>query len=426
MGKEDVEVGQLCHPSPAEIYARRVPTGLSGVPVRQERGPGLPVHSGRTCGLFPPSAPRAPAHMIPAIGYAAKHSWSKLRPLAFERREPGPRDVQIEVLYCGVCHSDLHQVQNDWDNTVYPCLPGHEIVGRVAAVGAEVTGHAVGDRVGVGCMVDSCRTCPACEDGLEQYCEGPKGWTATYNGPLKPDGTNTYGGYSDSVVVDEHFVLKIPAGMDLQTAAPLLCAGVTTYSPLKHWNVGPGTEVGVVGIGGLGHVAVRIAKALGARVTAFTTHEDKVDEIRTLGADDVVLSTDKAAMAAQEGALDVILDTVPEPHDFNPYVTALARDGHLVVCGLLAPNKLTLEMMEVLSKRRSIAGTIIGGIAETQETLDFCAEHGVAADVQVIPIQDVNTAFKTLDEGDVRFRFVIDMASLREEAARKEEATAEA
>ena len=301
---------------------------------------------------------------------------------------------------------------------MYPCLPGHEIVGRVSRVGGSVTKVQVGDVVGVGCMIDSCGSCRGCTDGLEQYCEGPKGWTATYNGPMEPDGTNTFGGYSDTLVVKQHFVLRIPdalASQGLQRVAPLLCAGITTYSPMRHWKVAAGQEVAVVGLGGLGHMAVKLARAMGARVTVITSSKDKRDDARALGADDVLLERDKDAMAAAELRFDLVLSTLPDPYDLNPYVKLVKRDGALVVVGVLAPYKAPLDNSEVAFHRRTVTGSLIGGIAETQEMLDFCAAHGITADVEVIPIQDVNDAFDRMQEGDVRFRFVIDMGTLAEE-----------
>ena len=351
--------------------------------------------------------------MFQCIGYAATSRHAKLAPFTLERHDPQAGQLRIDVLYCGVCHSDLHQARNDWSNTVYPCLPGHEIVGRVASLGAGVTKFRAGDLVGVGCMVDSCQSCPSCREGLEQYCEGPKGWTATYNGPQKPDGTNTFGGYSQSIVVRQEFVLRIPEALDPKAAAPILCAGVTTYSPLRHWKVGPGQTIGVVGLGGLGHMAIKLARALGARVVAFTTQAEKLEEARRLGAADAVLSTDKKAMADHAGKLDFVLSTIPVPHDVNPYVQTLKRDGHLVIVGQLAPFASPPNSMYLAFKRQQIGGSLIGGIAETQEVLDFCAAHGIAPEIEVIPIQRINEAFETMNKGEVRYRYVIDMASLQ-------------
>lgn len=309
-------------------------------------------------------------------------------------------------------------MRNDWGNTIYPCLPGHEIVGRVVRTGPGVTRFKAGDLGAVGCMVDSCGECRGCRDGLENYCEGPKGWTATYNGPMTPDGTNTFGGYSDTLVVKEHFVLRVPdalAATGLERVAPILCAGVTTYSPLRHWKVSAGQQVAIVGIGGLGHMAVKLAKAMGARVTAITTSEEKVDGIRALGADDVLRSDDTKAMEAAAARFDFASFTIPDPFDVNPYVQLLKRDGALVCVGMLGQYAKPLDNEEVAFMRKTVAGSLIGGIAETQEVLDFCATHGITADVEVIPIQDVNDAFDRMMEGDVRWRFVIDMASLATE-----------
>ena len=367
--------------------------------------------------------------MIAATGYAANHSFSKLKPIAIERDEPGANDVLIDVDYCGVCHSDIHQVKNEWSNTVYPCMPGHEIVGRVARVGALVTRHAVGDVVGVGCMIDSCRSCEPCTSGDEQYCEGPNGWLATYNGPFLPKSKaatsdnmygrdNTFGGYSDKIVVRDDFVLKIPAGLSPAGAAPIACAGVTTYSPMKHWGVKAGDRVGVIGLGGLGHMAVKIARAMGAEVTVFTTSKDKRAEAERLGATHVEMETDaKKAMeqaAALPGRFDLILSTVPEKHDVNPYVVLLKRDATLVIVGALEP-MAPVNNQQIAFHRRSVAGSLIGSIAETQEVLDFCAKHGIEPDIEIIPIQEINAAYKRVEDGEVHFRYVIDMASIAED-----------
>ena len=360
------------------------------------------------------SRSKTPAGSI-ATGYAAPKAGAKLEPVTVERRPLSGRAVRVEVHYCGVCHSDLHQVNNDWLNSLYPCMPGHEIVGRVAEVADGVTQFTPGDLVAVGCMVDSCRTCSSCREGNEQYCEGQKGFTGTYNGPLQPDGTNTYGGYSDHLVVDEHFVLALPKGLDPKTAAPILCAGVTTYSPMKHWGVGAGTKVGVAGLGGLGHMAVQLAKAMGAHVTVVTTSKDKREDAEALGADAVLLVSDKKALKAAEASLDFVLDTIPYDHDFTPYLTLVRRDGAMTVVGQLMPSLKPLQTMELISKRRTLAGSLIGGIEETKEVLAFCAEHGIAPRTETIAIQDVNKAFKALKKGDVRFRYVIDMASIRKD-----------
>lgn len=353
---------------------------------------------------------------IKSRGYGVKNSvFSKLRPIDFDRAAPGDEDVLIDILYCGVCHSDLHQVKNDWDNTVYPCIPGHEIIGRVVRTGASVTKFKTGDIVGVGCLIDSCGSCPSCSEGLEQYCEGPKGWTATYNGPIKPDGTNTFGGYSNNIVVKESFVLRIPDALDIKRAAPILCAGITTYSPLRHWKVGAGSKVAVAGLGGLGHMGVKLAKAMGAQVTVITTNKEKEAAAKALGADAVLFSEEKEAMKGAEAAFDFILVTIPDPFDVNPYISLLKRDGTIVTVGLLGPYKKPTVNMEVAMHRRNLSGSLIGGIAETQQVLDFCAEHNIMPDVELIPIQDINKAFDKMMDGDVRFRYVIDMQSLKEE-----------
>jgi uncharacterized zinc-type alcohol dehydrogenase-like protein len=354
---------------------------------------------------------------IKSKGYGAKGSiFSSLDKIEFERQAPKQDELLIDVLYCGVCHSDLHQVKNDWDNTVYPCVPGHEIIGRVTEAGSGVKKFKVGDVVGVGCMIDSCGSCPSCREGEEQYCEGPKGFTATYNGPVKPDGSNTYGGYSVNIVVKEDFVLRIPEALDIKKAAPILCAGVTTYSPLKHWKVKAGDKVAVVGLGGLGHMAVQLAKALGADVTVITTTEEKRSAAIDLGASEVLLSEDENAMKAHELAFNFILITIPDPFDINPYVSLLKRDGVLVTVGMLAPYKKGTDNNEVAFHRRSIAGSLIGGVRETQEVLDFCAEHGILPEVEMIKMQDINTAFDRMQKEEVRFRYVIDMQSLKDEA----------
>ncbi len=360
----------------------------------------------------------------PAVGYAAKSKRSDLKPLAFARRDVGPKDVAIAIEYCGVCHSDIHQVRNEWGNTVWPCLPGHEIVGRVTDVGTEVTKHKRGDLVAVGCMVDSCRECGPCRAGIEQYCEGPHSWTATYNGPMKPDGTNTFGGYSDRVVVTEDFVLRVPDSLTtvgnagLASVAPLLCSAVTTYSPLRHWKVGPGQRVGIVGLGGLGHVAVKLARALGAEVVVFTTSKKRKEaDARRFGASDVVDSTDKKAMQAHASSLDFVLSTIPEAHDVNPYVQLLKLDGTITLVGVLTALEKGTDNQQVAFHRRSVAGSLIGGIAETQEVLEFCAQHGIASEVEVIPIQEINDAYDKVVDGKVRYRYVIDMATLADARA---------
>lgn len=352
--------------------------------------------------------------MSEAKGYAAHDATSPLAPFSFERRELRADDVAIDILYCGVCHSDLHFAHDDWGMAAYPVVPGHEIVGRVTAVGPEVTHYKEGDLVGVGCMVDSCRHCQACNDGLEQYCL--EGFTMTYGSPDRHDGTLTQGGYSDKVVVSERFVLRMPEGIDLKSAAPLLCAGITTYSPLKYYGVKPGDKVGVIGMGGLGHMGVKLAKAFGAEVTIFTRSESKVAEAKKQGADHVVVSTDDAQMEAVAGTFDFMLDTVPVKHDINPYLAALKYDGTHILVGLLEPIEPAIEGFNLVFKRRVIGGSLIGGIPETQEVLDFCAERGITCDVEMIDIQDINDAWERMKKGDVRYRFVIDMASMKNAA----------
>ncbi|HYQ40165.1 MAG TPA: NAD(P)-dependent alcohol dehydrogenase [Pseudomonas sp.] len=348
---------------------------------------------------------------LKVLGYAAQSATDALAPFRFERRDPRASDVVIEVLYCGVCHSDLHQARNDWNNSLYPMVPGHEVIGRVVSVGSAVTRFQPGDHVGVGCMVDSCQHCAACAQGLEQYCaEFP---TLTYNGVDRHDGLPTFGGYSEQIVVSDQFVLKIPAGLDLAGAAPLLCAGITTWSPLRHWKVGPGSKVAVIGLGGLGHMGLKLAKGLGADVTLFTRSPGKEDDARRLGADRIVLSTDAAQMAAVAGQFDLIIDTVPYVHDLNPYLPTLALDGTLVLVGYLGDLQPMVNSIPLLLGRRSVAGSAIGGIAETQEMLDFCAEHGITADIETIRIQEINAAYERMLKSDVKYRFVIDMASLK-------------
>lgn len=347
-------------------------------------------------------------------GYAAHDKHSPLVPFIFERREPGPRDVQIEILYCGICHSDLHQVRDDWGGSLYPMVPGHEIVGRVTRVGAEVKKLKVDDLAGVGCMVDSCRHCPACHEGLEQYCaEGP---TWTYNARERGREQLTFGGYSERIVVEERFVVKIPPSLDLKTAAPLLCAGITTYSPLRHWKVGKGQRVGVIGLGGLGHMGVKFARAFGAEVVMITTSPAKARDAARLGAHEVLISRDSAAMAKQAGRFHFLLNTIPNPHDVNPYLALLKRDATMVLVGLLTAFEPSLQGGSLISGRRSLAGSVIGGLPETQEMIDFCAAHKIGSDVEMIPIQSVNEAYERLLKNDVRYRFVIDMASLKETA----------
>ena len=331
--------------------------------------------------------------------------------LAIERRAPGPRDVQIDIAYCGVCHSDLHTVRSEWPGTLYPCVPGHEIVGHVSAVGADVQGVQVGDVVGVGCLVGSCRHCASCGEGLEQYCEN--GFVGTYNGPTADAPGHTLGGYAQRIVVDQHFVLKIrhPAEQ-LAAVAPLLCAGITTYSPLRHWQAGPGKKVGIVGIGGLGHMGIKIAHAMGAHVVAFTTSESKRAEAHALGADEVVISKDPAQMKAHAGSFDFILNTVAAPHVLDAFTALLKRDGTLCLVGAPASPHPSPSVMGLIFGRKAIAGSLIGGIAETQEMLDFCAQHGIVADIEMITAQGIEAAYERMLKSDVKYRFVIDTASM--------------
>ncbi|MQT12835.1 NAD(P)-dependent alcohol dehydrogenase [Segnochrobactrum spirostomi] len=347
--------------------------------------------------------------MFSCIGYAATAPDQPLAPFSFERRDPTPEDVEIDILYCGVCHSDLHMARNEWGVSTYPVVPGHEIVGRVKRVGSDVTRFKAGDLVGVGCMVDSCRTCSSCKEGLEQFCEA--GMIGTYNAPDKHTGGMTYGGYSKSVVVYEGFVLKIADTLDPAAAAPLLCAGITTYSPLRHWKVGPGKKVGIVGLGGLGHMGLKFAHAFGAQVALFTTSPSKAEDAKRLGADTVIISTNADEMKAHAGSFDFILDCVSAPHDINAYIALLKRDGTIVSVGV--PEKpFQVVTMGLVLGRRSFAGSLIGGIPETQEMLDFCAEHGITSDVEVIKIDEINTAYERMLKSDVKYRFAIDMASL--------------
>jgi uncharacterized zinc-type alcohol dehydrogenase-like protein len=349
--------------------------------------------------------------VLSSKGYAAQSATSPLAPFAFERRDPGPADVQIDIVYCGVCHSDLHTARGEWPGTRYPCVPGHEIVGRVARVGGQVSKFRAGDLVGVGCLVDSCRRCASCAEGLEQYCEN--GFTGTYNGPEQGTGNNTYGGYSNRIVVDEKFVLKIRHPEEqLAAVAPLLCAGITTYSPLRKWEVGPGQTVGVIGLGGLGHMGVKLARALGANVVLFTTSPNKAADALRLGAHEVVISTDRKAMAEQRNRFDFILDTVAAPHDLDAFLGMLKRDGSLVLVGAPASPHPSPGVFNLIFKRRSLAGSLIGGIAETQEMLDFCAERGIVSDIETIPVASINDAYERMLKSDVKYRFVIDMATL--------------
>jgi alcohol dehydrogenase (NADP+) len=351
---------------------------------------------------------KAKSNEVKAFGAAAANA--DLQHINIQRRQPTPHDIEIEILYCGVCHSDLHTARNEWHGTVYPCVPGHEIVGKVVSVGSHVSEFKVGDHAAVGCMVDSCRECQYCKEGLEQYCE--VGNVLTYNSPDKFLGGQTLGGYSESITVDENYALHIPSNLDLAATAPLLCAGITTYSPLKHWNIGSGKKVGIVGIGGLGHMAVKLAKAMGAEVVVFTTSPSKFDDAKRLGADDVVLSKDKEQMTRYAGKLHFVLDCVSAQHDMDLYLSQLRVDGSLVLVG--APeHPLPVAAFSLIPFRRNFAGSTIGGIPETQEMLDFCGKHNIVADIEMIDIQQINEAYERLLKGDVKYRFVIDMASLR-------------
>ena len=333
-----------------------------------------------------------------------------LKQLDINRREVTAKDVEIDILYCGVCHSDLHFARNDWGMTQYPVVPGHEIVGRVLKVGKDVKQYEEGDLVAVGCLVDSCRSCNNCKNDLEQYC--PE-WVGTYGGYDKHLETNTHGGYSESIVVDEAFVLSIPENLDLAGIAPVLCAGITTWSPLRHWNVGKDSKVAVVGLGGLGHMAIKLADALGAHVTLFSRSTNKTDDAKALGADEVIISTDESQMEGAMGRFDLIIDTVPYEHDLNPYVGTLNTNGTLVVVGYLGPLDPMLVTVPLIMGRKSVAGSLIGGIAETQELLDFCGKHNITSDIEVINMQDINTAYERMLKSDVKYRFVIDMKSLK-------------
>ncbi len=346
----------------------------------------------------------------PTLSYAAPSAKAPLAPFKLERREVGPTDVLIEIAYCGVCHSDLHQAREDWGPALFPMVPGHEIVGHVSAVGAKVDTYKVGDRVGVGCMVDSCRTCEQCAAGEEQFCDSAP--TMTYNGFERDRKTMTFGGYSQRITVDQAFVVRVPEALPLDRAAPLLCAGITTYSPLKRFGAGPGKKVAVMGLGGLGHVGVRIARAMGAEVTVISTSERKRADAAELGAHDFLVSTDAKAMKAAAGRFDLILDTVSAVHDLNAGLNLLRTDGTLVLVGV-PEEALPVQPFAIIGRRRRLAGSLIGGIAETQEMLDFCAQHGVLADIETVAMADINQAWERLLKNDVRYRFVIDMATLR-------------
>jgi len=347
--------------------------------------------------------------MLSTRGYASKSPTSNLEPFNFERRDLGPHDVLIEIMYCGICHSDIHQARDEWGGSIFPMVPGHEIVGRVARVGSAVKRLNVGELAGVGTMVDSCRVCGSCKEGLEQYCAKHIAWT--YNGTEQDEKTPTYGGYSSQIVVDEHYTLKISPNFPLANVAPLLCAGITTYSPLRHFEVGPGQRVGVVGLGGLGHMAVKLAASMGAEVTVFSTSKTKEQDARRLGAQDFVVSLDPKNLDALANRFDFILDAVSAPHDVNAYLNLLRRDGVVALVGVPA-KPLQVQAFSLILKRRTLTGSGVGGIRETQEMLDYCAEHNVTSDVEVIPIQQVNEAFERTVQGDVRYRFVIDMKTL--------------
>ena len=347
--------------------------------------------------------------MPPTRGYATQGPASRLEPFTFERREPGPHDVLIEILYCGICHSDIHQARNEWGGSMYPMVPGHEIVGRVTRVGSRATRFTVGELAGVGCFVDSCRMCESCKDGLEQYCDDHL--VLTYNGTERDEKTLTYGGYSSHIVVDEQYTLKVSPKLPPANTAPLLCAGITTYSPLRHFKTAPGQRVGVVGLGGLGHMAVKLAASMGAEVTVFSTSKSKEQDAQRLGAHDFVLSKNSKSLDALANRFDLLLDTVSAPHDLNAYLNLLRRDRAMVLVG--APAKpLEVHVFSLLLKRRTLAGSIIGGIRETQEMLDYCADKNITSDVEVIPIDQVQAAYERMIKGDVRYRFVIDMKTL--------------
>lgn len=343
--------------------------------------------------------------------FGAENKDADLKEMTIERREVTANDVEIDILFCGVCHSDLHTARNDWGGSKYPAVPGHEIVGRITKVGAEVSNFKVGELAAVGCMVDSCRECENCKQDLEQYCT--QGMTGTYNGNDKHLGGHTFGGYSEKVVVDKNYVLKVPENLDLAAVAPLLCAGITTYSPLKHWNVKENSKVAVVGLGGLGHMAIKLAKGLGANVSLFSRSPEKTQDALDLGADQVVISTDEAEMKKVQGKFDVIIDTVPYEHDLNPYISTLNVSGTLVLLGFIGNLESIISTVPIVLGRRSIAGSLIGGIAETQEMLDFCGEKNIVSDIEMINMQNINEAYGRMLKSDVKYRFVIDMKSLK-------------
>lgn len=350
--------------------------------------------------------------VIQAFGYATHSATEQLTPFHFERREVRPEDVAIDILYCGVCHSDIHMARNEWGMTPYPFVPGHEIVGKVRAVGQKVSKFKLGDLVGVGCLVDSCRHCSSCDDGLEQYCN--HGFTGTYGGEDKIGGTShayTFGGYSNTITVDERFVLRMPDNLNAAAAAPLLCAGITTYSPLKHWKIQKGQKVGIIGLGGLGHMGVKFAHAMGAHVVMITTSPEKGEDAKKLGADDILISTDAQQMAAASDSFDFLLNTIPVGHDVDPYMMLLKRDATMVFVGSFEPLK-KVNGVHFILRRRNMAGSLIGGLPETQEMLNFCGEHNITCDIETISMQDINSAYDRTVKGDVKYRFVIDMSTL--------------
>ncbi len=348
--------------------------------------------------------------MFKVNSYAADSATDNLKPFVFERRDVGANDVQIEIKYAGVCHSDIHQVRSDWGPSIYPMVPGHEIVGRVVSVGSSVTKHKVGDLVGVGCLVDSCQTCHSCKIDLEQFCQGA---TWTYGSPDKKHGGVTYGGYSQGIVVDENFVVNVPENLDIKAVAPLLCAGITTWSPLRAWGVKKGDVVGVIGLGGLGHMGIKFAHALGAHVFMITTSKSKAKDAMALGADEVLISTDKEQMAKYAGKFDFLLNTIPVAHDVNPYLSLLKLDATMVIVGVIGDLEPAINTLGLIGGRKRISGSLIGGIKETQEMLDFCGKHNIVSDVEVIDIKDINTAYERMIKSDVKYRFVIDTASLK-------------
>jgi uncharacterized zinc-type alcohol dehydrogenase-like protein len=347
--------------------------------------------------------------MLPTKAYAAQSATSPIAPFSFEHRDPGPKDVLIKITHCGVCHTDIHMSRDEWGGSLYPMVPGHEIIGTVISVGSEVTKVKPGDRAGVGCFVDSCRTCPSCEAGLENYCD--HGFTGTYNSMTRDGKTLNFGGYSEQIVTDEHFVLKVSEKLDPAAAAPLLCAGITTWSPLRHWKVGPGQNVGIVGLGGLGHMGIKFARSLGAHVTCFTTSKSKVADAQRLGAHEVVLSSDADAVAKLAHRFDFILDTVSANHDLNTYLGLLKREGTLCLVGV-PPEAAAIHAFGLVMGRKRLAGSLVGGLPETQEMLDYCAEHGIVSDIEVIPASAINKAYDRMLRSDVKYRFVIDMATL--------------